>query len=65
MCHKLYDGFYRSKYFEAMNAGKCAIRPWLSSQYNENKVMDLPFSVAHSQFCDSQPFYLRKFTKQN
>ena len=36
----------RSKDFEAMKAGKLAIRPWLICQYNENTLVDLPSSVA-------------------
>ena len=40
--------FHRSKYFEAMKAGKLAIRPWLSCQYNENTLVDLPSSMARN-----------------
>ena len=32
-----------SKDFEAMKAGKLAIRPWLSCQYTENTLMDKPW----------------------
>ena len=41
------DGFnfHRSKDFEAMKAGKLAIWPWLSCQYNKNTLVDLPSSV--------------------
>ena len=51
MCRKLCHfirglwWFHRSKYFEAMKAGKLAILPWLSCQYNENTLLDLPSSV--------------------
>ena len=34
--------FHRSKDFEAIKAGKLAIRPWLSCQYTENTLMDEP-----------------------
>ena len=36
---------HRSKDFEAMKAGKLTIRPWLSCQYNENMLVDVPSSV--------------------
>ena len=39
---------YMSKEFEALKAGKSAIRPWLSCQYNENTLVDLPSSVSTS-----------------
>ena len=52
MCHKLcyfmVSWFHRPKYFEAMKAGKSAIWPWLSCQYNENTLVDLPSSVLAS-----------------
>ena len=32
---------YIKQDFEAMKAGKSAIRPWLSCQYNENTLVDL------------------------
>ena len=35
-------GFYRSKGFEAMKAGKLAILPWLSCLFTENILMDEP-----------------------
>ena len=40
--HLIWDiwQFHRSKYFEAMKAGKLAIRPWLSYQYTKNTLMD-------------------------
>ena len=34
--------------FEAMKAGKLAIRPWLICEYNENTLVDLPSSVRKS-----------------
>ena len=37
-----YLWFHRSKDFEAMKAGKLAIWPWLSCQYTENILTDLP-----------------------
>ena len=37
--------FHRSKDFEAMKAGILAIWPWLSYQYKENTLVDLPSSV--------------------
>ena len=40
--------FHRSKDFEAIKAGKSAIRPWLVCQYNKNTFMDLPSSVVTS-----------------
>ena len=36
-----------SKDFEAMKAGKLAIRHWLVCQYNKHTLADLPSSVAH------------------
>ena len=51
MCAKLYHlvwgiwWFHGSKCFEAMKAGKLAIRPRLSCQYSKNMLMDLPSSV--------------------
>ena len=57
MGHKLFHfisgiwWFHRSKKFEAMKAGKSTIRPWLFCQYNENTLVDLLSSVAHSIFC--------------
>ena len=47
LCHFIWGiwWFHRSKDFEAMKAGKSAIRPWLSCQYNENTLVDLPSSV--------------------
>ena len=38
--------FHSSKDFEAMKAGKLAIRPWLSCPYIENALVDFPSSVA-------------------
>ena len=54
MCHILYNfiwgvwWFHSSKDFEAMQARKLAIPPWLSCQYNENTLVDLPSSVISS-----------------
>ena len=44
LCHLIYGigRFHRSKYFEAMKAGKLAIQLWLSCQYTENTLMDEP-----------------------
>ena len=43
---EVYDAwFHRSKDFEAIKAGKSAIRPWLVCQYNESTLVDLPSSV--------------------
>ena len=47
MCHKLFHiiwgiwWFQRSKDFEAMNAGKLAIWPWLSCPYNEARGLSI------------------------
>ena len=38
--------FHRSKDFEAMKAGRLAVRPWLVCQYIKNTLVDLPSSVA-------------------
>ena len=46
--------FLRSKDFEAMKARKSAIRPWLTCQYNENMLVDLPSSVGEHNFIDVQ-----------
>ena len=45
---KVHDGFID---FEAMKAGKLAIWPWLSCQYNENTLMDLLSSVSTHEKC--------------
>ena len=47
LCHFIWGiwWFHRSKDFEAMKAGKLPIWPWLSCQYNENTLVDLPSSV--------------------
>ena len=37
--------FHRSKHFDAMKAGKSAIRPWLSCPYNKHMLVNLPSSV--------------------
>ena len=42
--------FHRSNDFEAMKAGKSAIRPWLICQYNSNSHVDLPSSMVAKQF---------------
>ena len=39
--------------FEAMKAGKMAIRPWLSCPYNKHTLVDLSFSVQLVQFFSS------------
>ena len=50
MCHKALRliwsiwGFYRSKGFEAMKAGKLAIQPWLSCRVTKNTLMDEPWA---------------------
>ena len=36
--------------FEAMKAGKSAIRPWLSCPYNEHRLVDLPSSVSREHY---------------
>ena len=36
-------------YFEAMKAGKLAVRPWLSCPYNKHTLVDLPCSMVVSQ----------------
>ena len=48
LCHLIWGIWWchRSKDFEAMEAGKLAIRPWLSCQYNENTFVDLPYSMS-------------------
>ena len=33
-----------------MKAGKSAIQPWLTCQYNENLLVDLPSSVVINKF---------------
>ena len=52
LCHFIWCiwWFHRSKDFEAMKAGKSAIRPWLSCPYNEHTLMDLPSSVGQPKF---------------
>ena len=47
LCHFIWGiwWFHRSKHFEAMKAGKLAIRPWLSCPYNKTTLEDLPPSV--------------------
>ena len=46
-CHFIWGiwWFHKSKDFEAVKAGKLAIRPWLVCQYNEHTLVDLPSSV--------------------
>ena len=59
ICHLIWGiwWFHRSKDFEAMKAGKLAIRPWLSCPYNKNMLVDLPSFVLitviwiHNQIC--------------
>ena len=57
MCRKLCSliwgiwWFHRSKEFEALKTGKLAILPWLSCQYNKNRVVDLPSSMFLAQCC--------------
>ena len=50
--------FHRSKDFEAMKAGKSTILFWLSCQYSKNTLMDLPFSMAHSDTCTSTSSFI-------
>ena len=47
LCHfiKSIEWFHWSKDYEAMKAGKLAIRPRLDCQYNENILLDHPSSV--------------------
>ena len=42
-----------------MKAGKSAIRSWLSCQYNENTVVDLPSSVV-----DAPKYYVTSVSKK-
>ena len=54
LCHLIWGiwWFHRSKDFEAMKAGKMAIPPWLSCQYNENTLVNLPSSVRFKKKCN-------------
>ena len=51
MCHKSFHfirgicWLHSSKAFEAMKAGKLAIWPWLSCQYNKNMLVDFLCSL--------------------
>ena len=47
LCHfiKSIEWFHWSKDYEAMKAGKLAIRPWLSCPYSEHRLVDLPSSL--------------------
>ena len=56
LCHLIWGTwcFHRSKYFEAMEAGKLAVWPWLSCQYTKNTLMNLPSSMVTNYSTDVQ-----------
>ena len=68
MCHELQHliwgiwQLHRSKDFEAMKAGKLAIRPWMSCQYTKNTLMDKP---CHIWFDNSTLLKLHKLNHTN
>ena len=63
LCHFIWDiwWFHRSKDFEAMKAGKLAIRPWLACQYNENTLVDLPYSVGKADLLAFKIFFIIQY----